>query len=61
MERMTTMEVHRSEMRRLITKDSGYAQIKAVCADPVLDDATKIQCIRDIIKTHDELMDDCSV
>ena len=61
MERNASMEVSKSEMRRLISKGEGYAQIKAVIADPVLDDAQKLAKVREVIKTHDELMDDYSL
>lgn len=60
MERVATIEVDRGEMRRLISKGEGYAQIKAVVADPTLDDASQLQRIRDVIRTHDELMEDYS-
>ena len=60
MERQETIEVHKTEMRRLISKGEGYAQIKAVVADPILTDDGKLQRIRDIVKTHDEMMDDYS-
>lgn len=53
-----TMEIGVDEFKRLIAKGEGYSQIKAVCADPILDDASKIQRIRNIIKTHDILMGD---
>ncbi|MBR3052866.1 MAG: hypothetical protein IKG59_01915 [Firmicutes bacterium] len=60
MERVATIEVDGGEKRRLISKGEGYAQIKAVVADPTLDDASQLQRIRDVIRTHDELMEDYS-